>query len=52
MDEKLLESLKSFEKVWKRVSGGSSLEAAEPEFKLMPRKNRQGMALRFAPFIK
>lgn len=48
----MLNNLKNFEAVWKRVSGNYTPPEKKPAFKLMPGKEKSGYAIRFAPYNK
>lgn len=50
MDKEIIEGLRGFEEVWKRVRASAAPTAAEPKgVKLMPRKDNRSGGTRFIP---
>lgn len=50
MDKEIIEGLRGFEEVWKRVRSGAAPAAAEPRgVKLMPRRGKRSSGTRFIP---
>ena len=50
MDKDILDGLKNFDEVWKRVQSSKTAEASKaPSAKLMPRKGKNRCNSRFIP---